>query len=298
MDNLKIGFIGQGFVGKNYADNFENRGYGVVRYSLEENHLDNKVKINDCDIVFIAVPTPTIQGEFIFTAVQDSLKLVGDGKIAVIKSTLLPGTTDTLQKMFKNIFVFHCPEFLSESTAKEDVDSPGRNIVGVTELTKINQEKAELVLAALPSAPFSKIMTAKEAELVKYAGNCFLYEKVVFFNQIYDVSKSIGADYENIREAVVQDKRIGASHTHIFDQLVSDDDTLKRGSGGNCFIKDFEAFLKFYKEKLPSDVAGYNSLHSIRDKNNQYLISTNKDLDILEKVTKEDLLIQNKSELI
>jgi len=54
----KIGFIGQGWIGKNYADDFEKRGYEIVRYALESPYIDNKEKIKECDIVFIAVPTP------------------------------------------------------------------------------------------------------------------------------------------------------------------------------------------------------------------------------------------------
>ena len=53
-----IGFIGQGWIGKNYADDFETRGYRIVRYAKEEPHSHNREKIGGCDIVFIAVPTP------------------------------------------------------------------------------------------------------------------------------------------------------------------------------------------------------------------------------------------------
>ncbi len=56
---MTIGFIGQGFIGKSYADDLERRGKKVVRYSLEEPYIKNKDRIRDCDIVFIAVPTPT-----------------------------------------------------------------------------------------------------------------------------------------------------------------------------------------------------------------------------------------------
>ncbi len=57
--NKKIGFIGQGWIGKNYADDFEKRGFEVVRYAQEEPYIKNKEAIADCDIVFIAVPTPS-----------------------------------------------------------------------------------------------------------------------------------------------------------------------------------------------------------------------------------------------
>jgi hypothetical protein len=48
----QIGFIGQGWVGKNYSDDFEKRGYEVIRYSLEVPYVYNKEKIAECDIVF------------------------------------------------------------------------------------------------------------------------------------------------------------------------------------------------------------------------------------------------------
>ncbi len=51
---MKLGFIGQGFVGKTYADYFEKRGFEVVRYAKEAPYEKNKEKIKDCDIVFIA----------------------------------------------------------------------------------------------------------------------------------------------------------------------------------------------------------------------------------------------------
>ena len=55
MKKEKIGFIGQGYIGKNYADDFENRGFNVIRYALEEPHYKNDEHIEDCGIVFIAV---------------------------------------------------------------------------------------------------------------------------------------------------------------------------------------------------------------------------------------------------
>src|SRR5690242_15193207 len=89
----KIGFIGQGFVGKNQADDFERRGYEVVRYALEEPFVKNKDKIKECDMVFIAVPTPTTPEGFDYSLVEQVISLVEKGKIVVVRSTILPGTT-------------------------------------------------------------------------------------------------------------------------------------------------------------------------------------------------------------
>ena len=108
--NPKIGFIGQGWIGKNYADNFEERGYDVIRYANEEPYCKNKNKIAKCDIVFIAVPTPTTPDGFSDAILQKVLPLVGKGKIAVIKSTVIPGTTSQLQQKFPDILIVHSPE--------------------------------------------------------------------------------------------------------------------------------------------------------------------------------------------
>ena len=53
ITDSNIGFIGQGFIGKSYADDMERRGYTTVRYALEEPYKNNKEKIKECDIVFI-----------------------------------------------------------------------------------------------------------------------------------------------------------------------------------------------------------------------------------------------------
>ena len=198
---------------ENYANDFEARGYEVVRYSLEEPYVKNKKDIASCDIVFIAVPTPTTPQGFDYSLIHGVLPLVGTGKIAVIKSTILPGTTEKLQKLFPKIFVLHSPEFLAESTAAYDASHPNRNIIGIPAVDAAYREKAEDVLRVLPDAPYAKIMAARDAEFVKYAGNCFLFTKVVFMNMLYDVVTGMAADWKDVREAFIHDPRIGSSHT-------------------------------------------------------------------------------------
>ena len=268
-----IGFIGQGFIGKNYADEFEKRGYTVVRYALEEPYVHNKEVISTCDIVFIAVPTPTTPKGFDFSLIQRVLPLIKKGSIAVIKSTLLPGTTEKLQLEFPDIYVFHSPEFLREVTAVYDAQHPDRNIVGMPVVSDEYEEKAKFVLSVLPKAPYEKVCTSREAELVKYIGNSFLTTRVVFINMMYDLAQSLGANWDVVAEAFSNDPRIGKSHINPIHQS-------GRGAGGHCFPKDFEALLHFYEKQL-SDPNGNALLTSIRNKNLQLLKESGKDLDIL-----------------
>ncbi len=272
---IKIGFIGQGYIGKNYADNFEDRGFDVVRYSLERKYEKNRDKIKDCDIVFIAVPTPTTPKGHNTKIVESVIKYVGDKKIAVIKSTIIPGTTEKIQKKYKTKIVLHSPEFLTEKTARADVDSPNRNIVGYTKPS--HKKYAELVLSILPKAPYSAVVTSKTSEMIKYASNVFYYIKVLYANMLYDLSVKIGVDYNKLKEAMEADPRIGASHLNISHKK-------GRGAAGHCLLKDFSAFLDFYKKHLPKDKNTVQALKYLQDKNLDLLISTKKDMDIVEEV--------------
>ncbi|MBU6323321.1 MAG: UDP-glucose/GDP-mannose dehydrogenase family protein [Patescibacteria group bacterium] len=273
---MKIGFIGQGWIGKNYADDFEARGHDVVRYALEAPYAANKDKIAACDIVFIAVPTPTTPEGFDDSIVRAVLPLVGKGRIAVVKSTVLPGTTKSLQEQFPDIFVLHNPEFLREVTAAYDAAHPDRNIVGIPVMNDEYRKKAEAVLAVLPDAPFEKIMSAHDAAFVKYAGNCFLLTKVMFMNLLYDLVEKNGGDWGDIRDAFTHDPRIGGSHTEVVHKS-------GRGAGGHCFIKDFEAFRDMYHTEV-GDAYGDAILAAMKDKNIELLAKSGKDLDLLEGV--------------
>lgn len=273
---MNIGFIGQGWIGKNYANDFEARGYAVVRYALEESYRANKEAIALCDIVFIAVPTPTTPDGFDDSTIRTVLPLMGEGKTAVIKSTVVPGTTESLQLSFPNVFVLHSPEFLVESSAAYDAAHPDRNIIGIPKMDATYREKAEAVLQVLPDAPYAKIMAARDAEFVKYAGNCFLFTKVMFMNLLYDVVAANGSDWSSVREALIHDPRIGTSHTEPLHKS-------GRGAGGHCFIKDFEAFRDMYRVKV-KDTYGDVLLAALKDKNIELLANSRKDLDLLEGV--------------
>lgn len=280
--NPLLGFIGQGFIGKSYADDFERRGFTVIRYAMEKPYVANKEKIKECDMVFVAVPTPTTPDGYDYSIVESVLAHVGKGKIAVIKSTMLPGTTEKLQEKNPEIFLFHSPEFLTARTAAYDAAHPNRNIVGIPVDTKEARVAAEKVLAILPKAPYSKVLKAREAEFVKYGGNCWFYFKVIFMNLLYDLVDKRGVDFSNVRDAMTADPRIGRTHLDPVHQG-------GRGAGGLCFIKDFAAFSDLYKT-VKKDPLGQTVLQSLRDKNVDLLLNSGKDLDLLSGVYGESFL--------
>ena len=284
---MNIGFIGQGWIGKNLADHFEERGFSPVRYAKEEPHIQNEAKVRECDIVFIAVPTPSTPEGFDDRILRSVLPHVGKGKTAVIKSTILPGTTDDLAKQFPDIYVMHSPEFLRETSVRQDIDHPDRNIVGVPSQYFDDHTwlaKAEAVMAVLPESPYNRICKAPEAELTKYGGNNFLYTKVVFMNLMYDLAQAHGARWDVLAENMQADPRIGASHMQPVHQYSHMGGKEGRGAGGHCFIKDFAAFRQLYEERLGEDKESIALLRAFEAKNNKMLRDTGKDLDLLEGV--------------
>ncbi len=231
----KIGIIGGGVVGSAIKDFFNSPDFAVKIYDKYK-PIDPLDEVLTSDYIFIGVPTPYNHG-FDLAEMNDAfnnLKAVKD-KIVIIKSTVLPGTTDNYQKQYPNLKILFNPEFLTEATAVEDFRKPDKQIVGYTAQS---QGVAEQVLNLLPPAPLQKIMPAREAEMVKYAVNSFYALKVIFANQLYDLCQKIGFDYDLVRQGFAADKRIFDSHFEIFHKGY-------RGYGGKCLRKDVDSLIDF-----------------------------------------------------
>jgi len=269
-----IGFIGQGWIGKAYADNLEERGFEVVRYSLEKPWVKNKDRIKGCDIVFVAVWTPTTPKGFDISVVKSVLPLIGKGKIAVIKSTILPGTTVELQKKFPDITVLFSPEFLSIASHVHDAAHPFANLVGMPESDAKHYLAAERVMKILPKAPYSCVCKSVEAEIFKYSHNASGYTQVILFNLMYDLAQKFGASWEVIHRALEADPLISNRYSNPVHKS-------GRGAGGGCFIKDVAALRAHFKKHLPGDKLAPKIFEAMEAKNEQLLIDSQKDLDLL-----------------
>jgi UDPglucose 6-dehydrogenase len=239
---IKVGIIGLGYVGGALRAWFE-RGANRARYELffydTFKGIGSAAEVNRADIIFIAVPTPFVAGKgYDDSAVRESIKKIGNGKTIVIKSTIMPRSTKKFQARWPKKTILFNPEFLRAKTANKDFLKPERQIVGFANAA--GKRAAEKVLAILPRAPYEKIMPATEAEMVKYFGNAFLANRVIFANQIYDICRAAGIDYETVRDGAARDPRVGASHFDVHDEGY-------RGYGGPCLPKDVRALIQFAK---------------------------------------------------
>jgi UDPglucose 6-dehydrogenase len=228
-----IGVMGLGVVGDAVRAYFESKGYALRLFDPYKG-WDSEDALNEAQIVFVCVPTPyRPRVGFDASALEDAVSRLTGSKIVVIKSTVLPGTTEAYQVRFpQHCFLFN-PEFLREASAREDFVRPDRQIVGYTAQSR---HLAERLLELLPPAPYQRVMMAREAELTKYMTNSFLALKVTFANEMFDLATALDVDYEVVREAVAADVRIGDSHLDVFAGGY-------RGYSGKCLPKDTKALI-------------------------------------------------------
>ena len=233
----KIGVIGLGFVGGSVHYWFEHElGNKVELLSYDKyKNIGSLKEINKADIVFICVPTPFYKdaGGYDDSAIIEALGILEGSKIVVIKSTILPGSTEGFQKRFPQHKILFNPEFLVAKTAVQDFIKPNRQIIGYT---KESKNYSQQILDVLPPALFVRIMPATEAEMVKYFGNTFLAIKVIFANQIYDLCEKLNINYDVVKESAATDSRISTSHLDIFFDGY-------RGYSGACFPKDMKSLI-------------------------------------------------------
>lgn len=254
----KIGIIGVGMVGGAVAHYFESLGKKLFLYD-KYNGVGSPDEVNKADIIFVCVPTPYHKKKgFDASAVEDAFQIIKGSKKIVVKSTVLPGTTEKLQKKYPQHKNFFNPEFLSEATADWDMQHPDVQLIGYTPKSR---KQANSILKILPPAPFEKIIPAKEAEMFKYFHNVHGAVKVIFGNQMYDLCKKSGVNYEHIIEYAEASKNIGTrQYLNVWHKRY-------RGYGGSCFPKDIRALIQF-GEKIGVNL---KLLKAVEEINNQLL---------------------------
>jgi UDPglucose 6-dehydrogenase len=227
------GIIGVGVVGSAVRNYLQLTGICPLLYDPFK-ELGSVEEINQADLVYICVPTPYVGDRgFDGKAVATALSLLRGEKTVVIKSTVIPGTTERLQREYPQHQILFNPEFLREASADADFLTPDRQIVGFCGDGSV---RATDVLAALPRAPYEAVVPASAAELTKYATNAFLALKVIFGNELFDLCQGLSTDYEVVKEGIGADERIGMSHLDVLDAGY-------RGYGGKCLPKDTRSLL-------------------------------------------------------
>ena len=238
-----IGVIGNGFVGKATTQlkckNIELLAYDINPEACEPAGLTLQ-DMNKCEVIFISVPTPMSKNGSchlnIIKSVLNDLQSIDYKGFIVLRSTVPAGTCDELG-------VYFMPEFLTEKNYISDFINNKDWVFGL--LNKDSDKEFKTTITKLFDLAFNNerivynnlnFLTNKEAEMVKMFKNCFLATKVSFCNEVAELCKIKGINYENVRTIAANDDRILHNHTKVPGH------DGKSGFGGTCFPKDTSSF--------------------------------------------------------
>lgn len=272
---MTITIVGTGFVGAVTAAVYAHLGQTVIGLDIDENKVaslregkvpffepgleellrqeqeagrltfrsDYEGAIKDSDVVVIAVGTPSsaegrVNLDYVYASAEGMAPFLKPDAIVVIKSTVPPGTLDTVAeaieaKTSSKFYMASVPEFLREGSAVGDTLHPDRVVIGA---------EAEHVFAVLEElhkpldAPILRVNPVS-AQMAKYSANAYLATRITFANQIADLCEKTGADIEEVILAIGHDKRIGNHYWYP-----------GFGYGGSCFPKDVKELAYYSKQ--------------------------------------------------
>lgn len=284
---VKISILGSGTVGTIVGNGFEKLGNRVTFYDINEKKVQKLLKsgfrttkeldqaIRDSNISFICVPTPTEHGEIdlghirsITESLGRNLKDKGDYHVVVIKSTVVPATTEKKiiplleknsgKKAGRDFGVCVNPEFLTEiheSWTKNISYARGffseeRVVIG--EFDKRSGDEVQKLYEPL-KAPIIRT-DLKTAEMIKYVCNCALASRISYWNEIYYICQKLGIDSGLVARVAGMDKRIGKYGT-----------VHGKAFGGPCLPKDLEAFIDF-SEGIGHEPKLLTAVHEINER--------------------------------
>jgi UDPglucose 6-dehydrogenase len=253
VKKYNFGIIGMGFLGNAITHGFGLHAHikAYDKFLQGYDSLDNV--IDHSDFIWMCLPTPMDlgTGDIDLGILEENVGAIHDrvdessNKVIIIKSTVIPGTTRMLAKKYPKLEFIMNPEFLTARNNKLDFICASRIIIGnktgmfPTPGAKLLKEVYEYRFGN--SVPIYECGW-EEAELTKYAANCFFTIKVSYFNFLYSMCEKLDLDFDEVRDMVLADNRIARSHANVpgWDG--------QRGYSGPCFPKDINALIQFAKK--------------------------------------------------
>jgi UDPglucose 6-dehydrogenase len=272
---MRISVVGTGYVGLTTAVGFASKGHHVTSLDIDQKKVEslrvgkcpiyepglsellNQVMregrfraesdpacLSESDLIFICVGTPSKEdGSIELTQLRQASEdiarnLGGEYPIIVVKSTVVPGTTESVviptvervsgRNAGRGFGVCVNPEFLREGKALEDFFHPDRVVIG-----QLTSREGDLLEGLYRDFGCPILRTnLRTAEMIKYASNAFLAARISLINEIGNLCKLLGIDTREVARGIGLDKRIGP---HFLSSGI--------GFGGSCFPKDVKALI-------------------------------------------------------
>lgn len=254
----KIGIIGWGVVGQATGNGFSSK-HEVIWFDKHKSGLWSLDDIIDAsEFLFVCVPTPMFS-DFSGTdlsIVEDVVKevapkIVSTNKVLIIKSTVIPGTTKKFSEEYPGVHFAMNPEFLTEKNPEKDFLNPDRTLIGAFS-PEVAERIKSLYVEIYPEGAKYFLSDPTTVELAKFASNALLSAKIILANEIHEVANKLEVDYDQVREMIQADPRIGG---HL--KVPGPDGDM--GFGGKCFPKDMVGLLGL-ANSLQADLSVFESI--------------------------------------
>lgn len=248
---MKIGIVGVGAVGSANKKGFEFLKHNVVVHDIK---LKTKIQdVCDTEINYICVPTPQADNgscdTSIIERVIDELGQCNYKGIIAIRSTVVPGFTQSMIEKFNHLTICFVPEFLRERCAEDDfINNHKLLAVGTHDIwvyRKVIRSHGQL-------PEHTEHLTPNEAEVLKYFNNVYAALRVTFANNMYEICEKLDCDYTTIKNAYIKTGKATDMYLDVNPSL--------RGYGGMCLPKDTIAIASLMK-KLNIDLKLIQSIH-------------------------------------
>ncbi|MDL0136580.1 UDP-glucose 6-dehydrogenase AglM [Halobacterium salinarum] len=278
---MDVSIVGSGYVGTTIAACFAELGHTVVNVDVDADvvaaindgdapihepglaeridaHAGTRLRattdyeaVRDTDVTFLALPTPARESGSIDTSIMESgaaslgEALAGaDDHMVVVKSTVVPGTTEDVVESalvgagFDDPLLAMNPEFLRMGSAVDDFRHPDKVVFGARRDAAYDQLHAVFEPLLAEAGDATVVETGlREAEMIKYANNAFLASKVSLINDLGNICKELGVDAYEVADAIAEDDRISGRFLRS-----------GVGWGGSCFPKDVAAITAAAKD--------------------------------------------------
>jgi UDPglucose 6-dehydrogenase len=247
---------------------------------------DLRAAVADTEVTILAVGTPFGEdridlGQIRAAAEQVGAALADVGRyhVVVVKSTVVPGTTEEVvgpalasssgRVIGDDIGLAMNPEFLREGVAVADFLDPDRIVIGGIDARTLDA-LAE-VYAPFDGVPVLRV-DPRTAEMVKYTSNALLATLISFSNEIANLSAAVGTDVDDVLDGVHLDRRLSpiVDGARVSPGILT---YLRAGAGfgGSCFPKDVMALVA-HGEQAEVPMAILRSVLEVNERQPQVLV--------------------------
>lgn len=293
---MKVSVLGTGYVGLVSGVCLAEKGHDVVcvdvdeakvslinqgRSPIFENGLEPLLKknvgkrlsattnllqaVHATDVSLIAVGTPFNGQEIDLTYIKEVARQIGralktkpDYHVVVVKSTVVPGTTDNVvrpileeasgKKAGVDFGIGMNPEFLTEGEAIDDFMNPDRIVLGGNDQASLDAQAR--LYDGFKGVPVVRTNNAT-AEMIKYASNSLLATMISFSNEIGNLCATLGGiDIVDVMSGVHSSRYLtvtlpaGERHRPGAVSFLA----AGCGFGGSCLPKDVSALAVHGKQ--------------------------------------------------